>query len=151
MQALVSIRNRQVSAHCESTYMLLAAYAKGGHIELDPYVNVGATSALLVLSDLMEAMRVEGWDDWSAETLETACVMGGCREMLPFIARTLLAFREWLFATERASDRRLAELRRFVGQLPDGDTWSGEPIPQGGRAYRRAARSEARRMHRKPS
>jgi len=149
MHTLVSIRRPQVSAHCESTYMLLAHYAKDGHIELDPFVNEGPASALLLLSDAMEALRLEGWDDWSPMALETASVLTDRHEFLPFLARTLLAFREWLFETERASDRHLPELRGFVAELPESDTMSGAAIPRAGRAYRRAARATAKRMHRK--
>lgn len=140
MQALVSIRHPKVSAHCQATYAVLADYAKDGHIQLDPYVNEGTVSALLRLSDAMEMFGLEGWDEWTPAALERVCVFVGGRELLPFLARSLVAFREWLFTTERASDRHLAELTRFVATLPKSDTMSGAPIPRADRA---------RRMHRK--
>ncbi|MBN8610871.1 MAG: hypothetical protein J0L92_09825 [Deltaproteobacteria bacterium] len=149
MQALVSIRNPQVSAHCEATYAVLAEYARDGHIQLDPYVNEGVASALLRLSDAMEMLVIEGWDDWTPAALETACVFVGGRDLLPCLGRSLVAFREWLFATGRASDRHLADLRSFVATLPKTDTMSGTSLPRASRAYRRAARGAAKRMHRK--
>ncbi len=149
MHALLSVRQPQVSARCRATYTLLAAYAQDGGIELDPYVNEGATSALLIISDAMEMLGVEGWDHVDRKTVEATCDVAGCADLLPFFVRTLVAFRRWLVSTGRASDAHLAELERLAAALPTSDTMSGAPIPRASRTQRRAARSDARRMDRR--
>jgi len=149
MYALLSVRQPQVSARCRATYTLLAAYARDGGIELDPYVNEGATSALLIISDAMEMLGVEGWDHVDRKTMETVCEVAACEDLLPFFVRTLVAFRRWLVSTGRASDAHLEELERLATELPPGDTMSGAPIPRASRTHRRAARSDARRVDRR--
>jgi hypothetical protein len=148
MHALVSIRQPHTTAHCQATYALLEAYARDGGIRLDPLVNEGAASALLIVSDAMEALGLERWDDVDRHVVHAASMLAQCEVMLPFIVRTVVQFRRWLVATGRTTDAKLEELERFAEDLPPSDAMNGEPRTPTNRAERRAARSEARRSRR---
>lgn len=142
MLALVSSRNPSITPFCRATYALLEAYARDGGIPpLDPQVNAGAASALLRVSDVLEATGKHRWDDVGPELVELACRITGCAPLLPFVTRTVIGFRRWLVATGRASDAHLADLERFGAELPTTDTLDGTSWPQLNRAARRAVRS----------
>lgn len=142
MIALLSVRSPSITPFCRATYALLAAYAADGGIPpLAPYVNTGPASALLRVSDVLEATGASQWDDVDAELVELTCRVTDCEPLLPFVTRVVIAFRRWLVATGRATDARLAELERFAAELPTTDTLDGTPWRQMNRAARRAARS----------
>jgi hypothetical protein len=149
MHALVSIRQPHTTAHCEATYELLEAYARDGDIRLDPLVNEGAASALLIVSDAMEVLGVERWDDVDRHVVSAASMLAQCPMMLPFIVRTVVQFRQWLLAKGRASDANLEDLVRFAEELPASDAAHATAARPTNRAERRAARSEARRSSRR--
>lgn len=149
MLALLSLRQPQISAHCQATYRLLAAYAATGAIELDPHVNEGAASVLLRMSDAMEALGLERWDEVDRDAVTQACRIACHEALLPFFTRTVLAFRLWLAATGQTTDAHLDELAAFAAELPPTDTMTGMPLHRADRATRRAARSDARRSRRR--
>ena len=148
MLSLMSIRQPHTTAHCQATYALLEAYARDGGIQLDPLVNVGAASALLIVSDAMEALGLQRWDDVDRHVVHAASMLGQCEVMLPFIVRAVVRFRRWLVATGRTTDAKLEDLERFAADLPPSDSMNGQPAAPTNRAERRAARSEARRSRR---
>ncbi|MFO0714400.1 MAG: hypothetical protein U0353_31455 [Sandaracinus sp.] len=149
MQPFLSVRNPQVTAHCRATYALLDAYARDGGIRFDPFVNEGAASALLMVSDAMEVLGLERWEQVDREAVSATARLTGFQVMLPFMVRAVARFRRWMVATGRAGDAGLEDLERFAEELPSSDGMTGERAQRANRASRRAARSEARRSERR--
>lgn len=146
MLALLSVRSPSITPFCRATYALLAAYAADRRIPpLDPFVNTGPASAVLRLSDALEATGKSAWDDVGPELVETACQLTDCQPLLPYVLRAVVDFRRWLVETGRATDAGLAALEQRAAELPETDTLDGEPAPHMNRAARRATRRAARR------